>query len=101
MLKMAPASIGRSMAQRLGAVWRPKMAAKGASRAKENRIFTCEVALRRSGKDILRVKRFGLKKIQFEEPTAPRKSASGSSFCDSKRLQNAAMAITQCLLEPF
>ena len=34
--KMAPATIGASPTQRLGAVWRPKMAAKGASRAKEN-----------------------------------------------------------------
>ena len=34
---MAPASIGGSMAQRLGAVWRLKMVvAKGASEAKEN-----------------------------------------------------------------
>ena len=32
---MAPASIGGSMAQRLGAVWRPKMIANGVSRAKE------------------------------------------------------------------
>ena len=33
---MAPATIDPSPAQRLGAVWRPKMAAKGASRAKIN-----------------------------------------------------------------
>ena len=35
-LKMALASIGESLTQRLGVVWRTKMAAKGASRAKEN-----------------------------------------------------------------
>ena len=33
---MALASIGEPLAQRLGAVWNPKMAAKGACRAKEN-----------------------------------------------------------------
>ena len=42
------------------------MGSKGASRAKENlhldTFFTCEVALRRLGKDIIRDKRFGLKK---------------------------------------
>ena len=63
---MALASIGRSTAQCLGAVWTPKMAAKGTSRAKENlhldMCFTCEVALRLVGKYVIRNKRFGLKK---------------------------------------
>ena len=40
--KMALASIDASPTQRLGAVWRPKIAAKGASRAKENlHLDTC------------------------------------------------------------
>ena len=37
--KMAPASFRASPTQRLGVVWRPKIAAKGASRAKENLHF--------------------------------------------------------------
>ena len=50
---MAPAIIDPSPAQRLGAVWRPKMVSKGASRAKENfHLDTCFHA--RSGSEAFR-----------------------------------------------
>ena len=63
---MALASIGEPLTQRLGTIWSPKMAAKGASEQSKTfiwiHILTCGVALRRLGKDILWDKRFGLNK---------------------------------------
>ena len=63
---MVLASIDGSMAQRLGPFGGPKWFPKALPERRKTfiwiRIFTCEVALRRLGKDILRDKRFGLKK---------------------------------------